>query len=219
MAQFSICGLNLTSVFEHTWILELAGSFSSATHTISDRPVSSVQGSWGAIDIKKIDVHKAQVERHCKQPVAAEETSPWCMWAITVQVTVRAGKKKYCSHISSLRQKVLPQFYVWICVTITHKNSFKPNILNLQSQTSGRIQAIMSKPIYRLPGGQYIKRHPVWAKDYGWVNHSAWEWVIQRFLRPEGHATIRSRCNQLSSGKFGSLATLPMTFLLHKFYA
>lgn len=70
-------------------------------------------------------------------------------------------------------------------LTITHKNSFKLNILNLQPPTSGIIQAIMSKPIYRLPGEQYIKRHPVWAEDYGWVNHSAREWAIQRFLKPQ----------------------------------
>lgn len=58
-------------------------------------------------------------------------------------------------------------------------------MLNLQPQTSGIIQAIMSKPIYLLPGEQCIKKYPVWAKDYGWVNHSAPEWVLQRFLRSE----------------------------------
>lgn len=43
----------------------------------------------------------------------------------------------------------------------------------------------MSKPIYLLPGEQRIKRHPVWAKDYGAVNHSAREWWLQKFLRLE----------------------------------
>lgn len=104
---------------------------------------------------------------------------------------------------------------VWLLpIKIILNPTYSISTPNLSNPTP--IQAIVSKLIYHFPGEQCIKKHPVWAKDYGWVNHWAREWVIQRFPRPECQATVRSRCNQLSSGKLGSLAMLPMTFLLHK---
>lgn len=61
-------------------------------------------------------------------------------------------------------RKSVPRFYVWIYYS---EESLKIIMLNLQPQTSGIIQVIMSKPIYLLPGEQCIKKYPVCAKDYG----------------------------------------------------